>query len=138
MVQSERHLFDIPRDVCYLNAAYMTPAPLVATEAGIAALKTAEHPWTVASADFFPGSERVRGRFSRILGASADDIALVPSVSYGMATVARNLPIGEGQVILVLRDQFPSNIYPWIRLVAEKAPISSPWIRRRGPVGPMS
>ena len=51
--------------------------------------------------------------------APADDIAIVPSASYGTATAARNVPVKKGQSILVLAEQFPSNYYPWQRLADE-------------------
>ncbi|MBZ5655096.1 MAG: aminotransferase class V-fold PLP-dependent enzyme [Acidobacteriia bacterium] len=44
---------------------------------------------------------------------------MVPSASYGVATAACNLPLGKGQTILVLDEQFPSNYYPWQRLAEE-------------------
>ena len=37
MLPSQRALFDIPRDVCYLNAASYSPLPLQTIEAGRAA-----------------------------------------------------------------------------------------------------
>jgi selenocysteine lyase/cysteine desulfurase len=43
-------------------------------------------------------------------------IALVNSVSYGMANVARNIKINRGQHILVAAEQFPTNVYPWQRV----------------------
>ena len=36
------------------------------------------------------------------------------------ATVARNIPVQEGENIVVVSEQFPSNIYSWKRLAAEK------------------
>lgn len=47
-------------------------------------------------------------------------MALVPSVSYGMAVAARNVPVKRGQEILLLAEQFPSNVYPWRALAREK------------------
>src|SRR5690606_28089578 len=43
-------------------------------------------------------------------------IVIIPSVSYGMANVVRNLDIKKGQHIIVATEQFPSNVYPWQRL----------------------
>jgi selenocysteine lyase/cysteine desulfurase len=42
----------------------------------------------------------------------------VPSVSYGIAVAAANVDVREGQKILILEDQFPSNVYPWRELAA--------------------
>ena len=51
MLPSQRHLFDIPREVCYLNAASWGPLPLAAMAAGRAAMAREGRPWTVL-ADF--------------------------------------------------------------------------------------
>ena len=112
----QRHLFDLPREVAYLNCAYMSPLPRRAVETGGAALARKLRPWTIGPADFFEDSERARTLFAALLGASPDDIAIVPAASYGLATAAANLPLRPGERILVLAEQFPSNVYPWERL----------------------
>ena len=119
MIPCQRHLFDIPDDVAYLNCAYMSPLMKPALEAGTAGLARKAHPWQITPDQFFTGSEEFRTTAARLLDCSADCIAIVPSASYGIATAARNLPVRKGQSILVLAEQFPSNYYPWQRL-AEK------------------
>jgi len=58
----QRHLFDIPRDVCYLNGAYMTPLPRPVREAGERALLLRASPWQIGPEDFFlPTSRTGRG-----------------------------------------------------------------------------
>ena len=112
---SQRDRFTIPRDVAYLNAAYMGPLSKTVVAAGEAGVRLKAAPWTVQPADFFGPSERVRALAGKLYGASADDIAFVPSVSYGTAVAARNLPAAKGQEILFLEDQFPSHVYIWQR-----------------------
>ena len=71
-------------------------------------------------ADFFEPVARLRGSFARLINApDADRVALIPAASYGLATVARNLPLNRGQEIVVVEDQFPSNYYTWHRRCAE-------------------
>ena len=119
MLPCQRHLFDIPDDVAYLNCAYMSPLMKSAIEAGATGLARKAHPWELTADKFFTGSEEFRTTAAELLDCSADCIAIVPSASYGMATAARNLPVRKGQTILVLDEQFPSNYYPWQRLVEE-------------------
>ncbi len=57
--------------------------------------------------------------FAELIGATANDVALGSAASYGTATAARNLPVQRGQRILVLQDQFPSNVYSWHALANE-------------------
>lgn len=116
MIPCQRHLFDIPDDVTYLNCAYMSPLMKPVVEAGHAGLARKMHPWEITPDKFFSGSEEFRATAGRIIDAPADCIAIVPSASYGIATAAHNLPLNKGQSILVLDEQFPSNYYPWQRL----------------------
>ena len=119
MLACQRHLFDIPDDVAYLNTAYMGAVPLRAMEAGIAGARRKCQPWQITPPDFFSESEEARARFAALIGAGADDIAIVAAASYGLALAAANLPLARGQTIVVLHEQFPSNVYPWRALAAE-------------------
>jgi len=119
MLPCQRHLFDIPDDVAYLNCAYMSPLMKPALEAGTAGLARKAHPWQITSDQFFTGSEEFRSVAARLVDCPADCIAIVPSASYGVATAARNLSVKKGQSILVLAEQFPSNYYPWQRRAEE-------------------
>ena len=119
MIPCQRHLFDIPDDVAYLNCAYMSPLMKPALEAGTAGLARKAHPWDITPDKFFTGADEFRATAAQLVGCSADDIAIVPSASYGVATAARNLPLKKGQSILVLAEQFPSNYYPWQRRAEE-------------------
>jgi selenocysteine lyase/cysteine desulfurase len=119
MIPCQRHLFDIPDDVAYLNCAYMSPLMKPALEAGAAGLARKAHPWEITPDKFFTGADEFRATAAQLVNCSAGDIAIVPSASYGIATAARNLPIKKGQSILVLADQFPSNYYPWQRRAEE-------------------
>jgi selenocysteine lyase/cysteine desulfurase len=120
MIPCQRHLFDLPGDVAYLNCAYMSPLLRRAAEVGAAALARKCRPWTISSDDFFADSERARKLFAALLGATADDVAIVPAASYGLALAAANLPLAPGLRILVLAEQFPSNLYTW-RELAQRA-----------------
>jgi selenocysteine lyase/cysteine desulfurase len=119
MIPCQRHLFDIPDDVAYLNCAYMSPLMKPVIEAGIAGLSRKAHPWEITPDKFFTGSDEFRATAAQLVDSSADDIAIVPSASYGIATAARNLPLKKGQSILVLAEQFPSNYYSWQRRAEE-------------------
>ena len=119
MLPCQRHLFDIPDDVAYLNCAYMSPLMKPVIEAGATGLARKAHPWELTPDKFFTGSDEFRTTAAQLLDCSADCIAIVPSASYGIATAARNLLVHKGQTILVLDEQFPSNYYPWQRLAEE-------------------
>ena len=113
---NQRSLFDIPRDVAYLNCAYMSPLLHSAIEAGIGGMRAKARPWTITPTDFFSDVEIVRRLAATIIGCDANDISLVPAASYGIATAMQNLSLASDQEILVLEEQFPSNVYGWMEL----------------------
>ena len=120
MIQCQRHLFDIPRDVAYLNCAYISPIPTASRTAGDAGMARKSTPWTIKPQDFYSESEAARALFADLIGATTEDIAIIPSVSYGVEIAARNVAFNEGQTIVVLDEQFPSNVYPWRHLAGER------------------
>lgn len=113
MIAPQRQLFDIPRSVAYFNCAYMGPLPLAAARAGEQAALAKTQPWTLSGTDFFEPVEALRASVGALLDAQADDIALIPSASYGLQVAANAIPGGPGRQALVLAEQFPSNVYPW-------------------------
>ena len=117
----QRHHFELDHGVHYLNCAYMGPLPRVAREAGEAGLGGKSRPWSITADDFFNTSAALRERFGRLVGGSADRVAIQPSVSYGIATVARNVELGVGGEIVLLGEQFPGNVYAWQRIADEQS-----------------
>lgn len=120
MLKLQRHLFSLDEEITYLNCAYMSPVSKQVEAAGIAGIKKKRSPQHITPGHFFEQSDRIRHRFGKLINASPEHIALVPAASYGIATVANNTSVEEGQNIVVLSEQFPSNIYSWKRLAAEK------------------
>ncbi len=116
----KRDLFDVPADVTYLNCANMAPRLRAVSNAGNDALGSMATPWRIRSADWFAGAERLRALAARVMGADADGVALVPAASYGIAIAAANVPITRGQSIVLLDQEFPSNVYAWRDLAAAR------------------
>jgi selenocysteine lyase/cysteine desulfurase len=110
---SQRHQFEIPDGVVFLNTASLAPQLRSVRAAGEAALDRRAAPWEIAAADWFSEAERLRGLFARVIGADADGVALVPASSYGLAVAAANLEAGPGDRVLVLDEEYPSGIYTW-------------------------
>lgn len=121
MLSCQKHLFTLDPDVHYLNGAYMSPLLKSVEEAGIRGLLRKRSPNRIAARDFFEDGETLRSLFARLVNApEADEVALLPSASYGMAIVAKNLKAEKGQKIVMADAQFPSNVYPWMGLAQEK------------------
>ena len=113
----QRSLFSIPARDIYLNCAYMSPLMRSVEKAGVAGITRKRNPMTISAEDFFTESNLLRSEFARLIGAkNPKQIALIPSVSYGMATIASNVALSRGNKIIVAGEQFPSNYYAWQRL----------------------
>ena len=113
-----RDQFDIPADRAYLNSAFLGPLPKAAVEAGRAALTAKARPWMVTTDSFFDPVDRMRELIAGYLDGDAEGVAVVPSVSYGIATAAANIDIPPGSTVVVLAEQFPSNVYEWRAVAA--------------------
>jgi len=86
-------------------------------EAGISGIRRKLQPNTVTGDDFFTESEELRLEFGKMINCDEPNrLVIIPSVSYGMANVANNLQLKPGDEILVVDEQFPSNVYPWMSL----------------------
>ena len=94
----------------------MSPLSKRGEEAGIAALRGKRSPSHITPDDFFETPMRVKTSFARMVDGEAQRVALFPSVSYGISTVANNLHLQPGQSIVLLHEQFPSNVYTWMKL----------------------
>lgn len=113
MISSQRHLFDIPADIAYFNCAYLGPLSNAVVAAGRQAAGRKAHPWEISSEDFFTDTEIARGLFAKLINAEQQDVAIVPAASYGVAVAASNLPLDRNQSVVLLAEQFPSNVYAW-------------------------
>ncbi len=111
--------FELDAGAHFLNCAYFAPLPKSVAEAGVRGLQRKLSPTPFASSEFFPEVDQVRRRFAHLVGGSAERVALLPSTSYGTAIAARNLPVARGQNVVILGEQFPSNVYVWLRRANE-------------------
>ncbi|EDP69983.1 Aminotransferase, class V [Flavobacteriales bacterium ALC-1] len=116
-LKNQKHLFDIQDDVTYLNIASQSPTFKATYNAGLEGLKQKSQPYTIKTSDYFEPVIELKKLFSNLVNAEHyNRIALIPSVSYGMATVANNIVLNEGDEVLVIDEQFPSNMYSWQKL----------------------
>ncbi len=114
MLPSQRHLFDLPREVAYLNAAAWSPLPLAVQEAGRMGVGRKSRPWEIDPA--LPGRviERARAAAAALIGAAAEDVAVVSSVGYGVASAAKVFAPPAGSRVVVLEDDHSSPVLEWM------------------------
>jgi len=116
ILPDQHHLFDIPDDVTFLNCANMSPFLKTVNKAGIDAINLRNNPARISAKGWFNPAEELRQLFADIINANMEQTAIITSVSYGMAVAANNIVLKHGQKIIVLDQQYPSNIYAWREL----------------------
>ena len=114
MLPSQRALFDIPREICYLNAASWSPLPIATQEAGRVGVARKGRPWTIDPGLASQQYERARRAAARLINAEPDDVALISSVSYGVAAAAKVLAVPAGSRVLLLENDHSSAALEWM------------------------
>lgn len=118
--QNQKHLFDIPENITYLNTAAQSPSTKLSTEAGVNGILQKSQPYKITGLDYFEPVDEVRRLFAKIIGCEDyHRVVTAPSVSYGLANIANNIKLQENEEILVIEEQFPSNIYVWQKLASK-------------------
>ncbi|MEP0944803.1 MAG: aminotransferase class V-fold PLP-dependent enzyme [Rhizobiaceae bacterium] len=119
MLPSKRDLFDIPLDVSFFNAAAWSPLPLSTVEQGKRGVEIKSRPW-----DFPTGLDeaefvKARTAAASVIGASSEDVAIIPSVGYGVSTAAKILDLPKGSRILTLQDDHSAPVLEWLTREAD-------------------
>lgn len=119
-MRNQRQKFSLPAGSTYINCAYMSPLLKRVERAGLAGMKRKRNPFSISAEDFFTETEVLRREYAKLVNVKDPKrIVVIPSASYGLSTVARNVSVRSGDSIVVLHEQFPSNMYPWRRLAAQ-------------------
>ncbi|NQW35583.1 MAG: aminotransferase class V-fold PLP-dependent enzyme [Flavobacteriales bacterium] len=122
MISNQSHLFNLPKDITFLNGAYMAPLLNSVAKIGTENLLKKTNPTSISATDFFTNTKILKQKFAQLVEvADAGQIAIIPSVSYGMATVANNISLKADDEIIMLQEQFPSNVYTWQKLAKKYA-----------------
>ncbi|HET8859941.1 aminotransferase class V-fold PLP-dependent enzyme [Marivirga sp.] len=108
-MENQKHFFNLPENIHYLNGAYMSPNLLTVEQAGIQGVKRKTNPTSIKEQDFFQPAEEVKSLFGKLINASSKQIALIPSASYGLMNAIRNVPVNKGQHAITVNEEFPSD-----------------------------
>ena len=113
MITSQRHKFSIPSDVHYINCAYMSPLLKQAEQVGTRGIRMKSTPWRIGVETFYEPLEELRRLAGRLTNAPADQVAVIPAVSYGIAIAAKATTLCRGQSVVIPGEEFPSVVYAW-------------------------
>ena len=123
-------LFPSLPHITYLNGAYMSPLPPRVEEAGIKAIAGKRNPICITPDKFFEGPAQAKELFAKLVNATPEQVAIIPSVSYGLANAVHNIPLEGKDHVLIVGEEFPSDYYAFHRLYADKGialmPVAAP------------
>ena len=110
MLISQKHLFTIDESIHYLNCAYMGPILKEAELASQNAIKKQRNPHTFFPNDFFNTTSEIKNEFSKIIASHPQEIAIMPSTSYGFASALNNIKSNRKKAITI-GNEFPSGYF---------------------------
>lgn len=116
MNESLRELFPITKSLIYLNHAAVSPLPIPTVQAVGAQLKNVAFNGALHYRSWVATKERARRHIADMLGARSEQIAFMRNTSDGLATIANGYKWDAGDNVVTYKQEFPSNIYPWLRV----------------------
>jgi selenocysteine lyase/cysteine desulfurase len=97
-----------------MNAANLCPAPVVVMEAVFAGLRDEDQDASFQNRDKYTDlRESSRAKLAQLLGASADEIAIVRNTTEANNTVVRALELKAGDEVLLWDQNHPTNSVSW-------------------------
>jgi selenocysteine lyase/cysteine desulfurase len=114
MLDNQKSLFSLPADLHFLNCASRAPLLNEAQARGIAGLRRQVAPVSHGPEEYSRESEELRNAVATLIHASPDEIAITPSVSYGIAIAEHNVRLRKGQTVVTMEEEFPSDVYAWM------------------------
>lgn len=116
-----RELFPITKRFNYLNHAAVSPLPLPTLQAVESQIRDVHEYGSVNFMDWLSTKEQARKLLAGLLGARPEQVAFMRNTSDCLSTVANGLSANgrtwqKGDNVVTFRGEFPSNIYPWLRL----------------------
>ncbi len=115
MNEALRALFPVTERATYLNHAAVSAPPIPTVHAIQSYLKDVSEHGSLNFRNWLAVKENARKLLANMLGARSEQVAFVRNTSDALSTVANGLDWKPGDNIVTFRNEFPSNIYPWLR-----------------------
>ena len=116
MNDSIRALFPVTGRAIYLNHAAVSAPPTPTIDAIKSQLADVSENGSVNFRKWLAVRESARQLIAEMLGARPEQVAFMRNTSDALSTVANGLDWYAGDNLVTFRHEFPSNLYPWLRL----------------------
>lgn len=106
--------FPVNKNLIWLNNCGTAPASLPAIGGSRAFLEAyAEQGYLGVAGMITRAFDALRASLAGLLGCGREELALIHHTSEGMNFISYGLSLSPGDRILLLKDEYPSNVYPW-------------------------
>jgi cysteine desulfurase/selenocysteine lyase len=116
MTPEVRALFPVTERAIYFNHAAISPPPITTIQAIEAQLKDVHENGSTNFRSWLAVKERARELLASLLGARPEQVAFMRNTSDALSTAANGINWRAGDNIVTFSREFPSNIYPWLRI----------------------
>src|ERR1044071_2966073 len=116
MTPEVRSLFPLTERLIYFNHAAISPPPITSIRAVEAQLRDVHENGSTNFRSWLAVKEDARKLLSDLLAAKPTQVAFVRNTSDALSTVANGLSWRAGDNIVTFCREFPSNVYPWLRI----------------------
>src|SRR5262245_11072155 len=113
---SLRDLFPITKRYNYLNHAAVSPLPSPTVKAVEAQLRDVQENGSVNFQSWIAVKEHARRLLAGRVAARPEQVAFMRNPCSALSTVANGVTWHTGDNIVTFRGEFPSNLYPWLRI----------------------
>lgn len=117
--QSFRQAMPVTQKWAYFDHAAVAPLPETTAQAIKNWCDQASQEGDVVWLDWERAIENTRQAGAKLIGAKTEEIALVSNTTHGINLVAEGLAWKPGDNLVVLGNEFPSNLYPWLHQQAK-------------------
>jgi selenocysteine lyase/cysteine desulfurase len=127
-----REDFPVTKQIVYLNHAAVSP---LCRPAAVALEWFAQDALNYGSLHYerwLAACDGLRRATATMINATPEEIAIVKNTSEGIATVAMGLDWRRGDRVVLFKDEFPANQYPWQRL--ERKGVNITWLNFTDPL----
>ncbi len=111
-----RSEFAVTRRYVYLNHAAAGVLPLSSVVAIESFVREHADAGVLGTYPYDAALPEYRDKIGRFIGASGNEIVLIPNTSWGASTLALGIDFAPGDEVLVGDNEFPANVIPWIAL----------------------
>lgn len=124
--------FPAARNQIYLAHAAVSPLPKRVAERMSAYLTESQFSDQEVAAG--AAVEETRRSLARLLQVSPDEVALMGTTSNALSLIATGFPFQPGDNVVIYRDDYPSNVYPWMSLESRGVEVRSIQVSHLGEI----